>query len=65
MMTRPSKFHDAAALEEWLEYFAPAALREWEESEVAEYLDLWDWLQQEYPSTFEDFMRQFSPEEGI
>ena len=47
-------------LENWLEDYCPGVLREWEESEVAEFLDLKDWVQEAYPEVWDDFTSQFS-----
>ena len=55
-LARPNKFHDAAALEGWANNFHFGVLDEWECSEVAEWVDFWDWLEQERPEILDEFV---------
>lgn len=59
MLTRPHKVLDAAKLEEWAEEFHPYILREWEYSEVVEWLDFWDWLEYEHFEVMDEFENSF------
>ncbi len=55
-LARSNKFHDAADLERWANNFHFGILVEWECSEVVEWADFWDWLEQEHPEVLDEFV---------
>ena len=58
---RPHKIFDAAILEKWISKTHPSLFSEWELGELVEWVDFWDWLDQEYPEVmgeFEDYFKE-------
>ena len=54
-LARPNKIFDVASLESWLTATHPSIIDTWEYSEAVEWIDLWDWLDQEFSDILDEF----------